>query len=101
MSEWCRSTGEMPEDSSPDQNWNELVEDLCDAARWFAAPGMAAEAYRDCLIVFSARSVKRSGYSLLSQISGRTVWLYVCDARDGTCFATLKTNPTTEFVTIQ
>jgi len=91
----------MPEDPFPDQNWNELIEELCDAARWFAALGMTAEAYRDCLITFSATRMEHLGFRLLSQISGQAVWLYVCDARDGTCFATLKTNPTTEFVTIQ
>jgi len=92
----------MYADSSHEENWNELMEELCDAARWFSAPDMTAETYRDCLIAFSTRRTERAGFSLLSQISeDRRVWLNVCAGNDGTCLATLKTNPTTGFVTIQ
>jgi len=78
------------------------MEELCDAARWFAAPGMTADLYRDCLIAFSTRRTERFGFNLLTQISeDGTVWLNVCATRDGTCLATLKTNPTTGFVVIQ
>lgn len=84
------------------KTWDELIEELCDAARWFAAAGMTVEVYRDCLIAFSAKRAERFGFSLLSQISeDGKVWLYVCAAEDGTCLATLKAMPDTGFVTIQ
>ena len=91
----------MPGEPSADEIWNDLVEDLCDGAKWFAGPRMQPAAYRDCMVALATKRLARFGLELLTQIADDgTVWLHIC-TRDGPCLATFKANPTTGDVTIQ
>jgi hypothetical protein len=98
---WFESEG-MPEDERRGDISNEIVEELCDAARWFAGGGLTPEDYRMCVVTFEKRKMARFGVEILSEIAADgTVWVSLCAVNGGACLATVKLNPRTGEALIQ
>ena len=92
----------MPEDESPREIWHDVIEELCDAARWFAGGGLAPDAYRKCVATFESTKLKRLGYDLSSEVAKEGMVIFnVLSAADGSLLATLRADPRTGIMTIQ
>jgi hypothetical protein len=92
----------MTGEASHGEIWDDLVEDLCDAARYFAGSCISGELYRNCIVEFTAKRMERHHCELLSQLgSDGKIWFNVCALREDVIFATVKADPFTGRVTIQ
>jgi hypothetical protein len=98
-----RESGRVPEDDQcPTPDLNAVLGGLCDAVRWFAAPEMTPELFRDCLVTFERRRLERLGFELLSEVADDgTLWLNLCARDEGAWVATLRVNPRTGAAIIQ
>lgn len=92
----------MTDEQSARDVWHDVIEELCDAGRWFAGGGITADAYRKCVTTFEARKLARFGYKLSSEVArGGAVLFQLHSADDGSLLATLRADPRTGMMTIQ
>ena len=92
----------MPEEQSAQDTWQDVIEELCDAGRWFSGGGITPDAYRKCVVAFEAKKLSRFGYRLASEVTrGGAVLFILHSAEDDAPLATLRADPQTGMMTIQ